>query len=123
MYKMTLLFRNPEDPEQFEDQWAQEFLPFAEQMPGIRRIAVCHVVGEPSGVSNYYKMHEFYFDDREALDRALTSEKGVQAGRGLMAIGGEITTIFFSEVFEEKREPAPNQSSAETTHRGTEKIL
>lgn len=119
MYKMTLLFHHPEDIERFEDQWAQQFLPLAEQMPGILRIAVCHVAGEAGGVSNYYKLHEFYFDSRETLDKALTSEKGVRAGRALMTFGGDITTIFFSEVFEEEREPVQDKSSPNTTCRET----
>ncbi len=111
MYKMTLLFRKPEDPDLFEEQWTNNFLPAAEELPGIRRIAVCHVAGEPSGISDYYRMHEFYFDDRESLDRALNSDKGVRAGQALMTFGSDITTIFFLEVFEEWRE----ESTAEST--------
>ena len=95
-----MLFRKPEDPKRFEDLWAGVFLPFAEQMPGVERIMVSHVIGEPDGTSDYYRMHEFYFSDRHALDRALTSEKGVRAGNALMTFASEITTILFSEVFE-----------------------
>jgi uncharacterized protein (TIGR02118 family) len=103
MYKMTVLFRKPEEPEQFEDQWTTLFLPFAEQMPGVDRITVSHVIGEPSGTSDYYRMHEFFFADRQALDRALTSEKGVSAGNALMTFASDITTILFSEVFESEK--------------------
>jgi len=101
MYKMTLLFRKPAEPDRFEEQWTRLFLPFAERMPGVARITVSHVVGEPEGTSDYYRMHEFYFADRKALDHALTSKKGKQAGNVLMTFASEITTIFFSEVFEE----------------------
>ncbi len=103
MYKMTLLFRKPEDPERFEEQWTRMFLPFAERMPGVERVTVSHVIGEPDGTSDYYRMHEFFFADQKALDHALTSEKGLQAGNVLMTFASEITTILFSEVFEEPR--------------------
>lgn len=113
MYKMTLLFRKPADPERFEEKWTRMFLPFAEEMPGLERIAVSHVVGEPGGTSDYHRMHEFYFADRQALDLALTSEKGVRAGNVLMSFAGEITTILFSEVFEETLDKAktPGETS------------
>jgi uncharacterized protein (TIGR02118 family) len=103
MYKMTLLFRKPEDLDYFEDQWSQHFIPFAEQMPGLQRITVCHIEGEPSGKSDYYRIHEFQFADKTALDYALSSEKGVRAGNALMGFAGDITTILFSESFEETR--------------------
>ena len=109
---MTLLFRKPEEPEYFEEQWTRLFLPFAEQMPGVERVTVSHVIGEPDGTSDYYRMHEFYFADRQALDHALTSEKGVRAGNALMAFAGEITTILISEVFEEARGEAGSTADA-----------
>ena len=103
MYKMTLLFRQPDDPDHFEDQWSQTFIPLAEQMPGLKRITVCHVEGEPSGQSDYYRILEFQFADKTALDHALNSDKGIRAGKALMGFAGDITTILFSEAFEENR--------------------
>tara|TARA_B100001146_G_C16021152_1_gene365130 strand:+ start:139 stop:504 length:366 start_codon:yes stop_codon:yes gene_type:complete len=111
MYKMTLLFRKPENPGYFEDQWSQHFIPFAEQMPGLQRITVCHIEGEPSGKSDYYRIHEFQFADKTALDYALSSEKGVHAGNALMEFAGDITTILFSESFEETRNIALDQET------------
>ena len=101
MYKMTLLFRKPTDPDLFEEKWTRMFLPIAEAMPGLARVAVSHIVGEPGGTSDYHRIHEFYFADQQALDLALTSEKGKRAGNILMSFAGEITTILFSEVFED----------------------
>ncbi len=115
---MTLLFRKPEEPERFEEQWTRLFLPFAEQMPGLERVTVSHVIGEPEGNSDYYRMHEFYFADRQALDRALTSEKGVRAGNALMTFAGEITTILFSEVFEEARGEVENTLDESDNEKG-----
>lgn len=116
MYKMTILFRHPPDAAKFENDWSNSFVPVAEAMPGIRRVAVSHVMGGPTGSAPYYKLHEFFFDDRDALDHALTSEKGVRAGQALMAIAGNLATILFADVLEEDRDPlpsiAPPQSAA-----------
>jgi len=111
MYKMTLLFRKPENPDHFEDQWSQNFIPFAEQMPGLQRITVCHVEGEPSGKSDYYRIHEFQFADKTALDYALSSDKGVRAGNTLMGFAGDITTTIFSEAFEETLDTERDQTA------------
>ena len=116
MYKMTVLFRKPEETERFEDQWTHLFLPFAEKMPGIERIMVSNILGEPDGTSDYYRMHEFYFTDRQALDQALTSEMGVRAGNVLMTFASEIATILFSEVFEESRDY--NETSVDASSQG-----
>ncbi|HAJ05286.1 MAG TPA: EthD family reductase [Chloroflexi bacterium] len=103
MYKMTILFNTPENINDFEERWSQQFIPIAEQMPGVQRITVSHIEGEPKGKSEYYKIHEFQFANKPSLDHALNSEKGVQAGKALMKFAGNITTILFSESFEEER--------------------
>ena len=103
MYKMTLLFQIPENIADFEEKWSQNFIPLAEEMPGLQRITVSHIEGEPNGKSKYYKIHEFQFANKPSLDRALNSEQGVQAGQALMKFASNITTILFSESFEEIR--------------------
>ncbi len=108
MYKLTILFRHPKDITKFEDDWANLFVPFAEKMPGVRRIAVAHVMGGPTGPADIYKLHEFYFDDRAALDKALTSEKGVRAGQALMTFAPDLATIIFADVLEEDRDELPS---------------
>ncbi len=114
MYKMTLLFRQPAADQwaNFEEQWAMHFRPLAEQMPGLRRVAVGHVVGSPNGKTEYTRFHEFYFDSREALDRALTSEVGVKAGRALMGFAGKSVEILFLDVFEEANMDILNAENA-----------
>jgi hypothetical protein len=77
---------------------------------------VSNILGEPDGTSDYYRMHEFYFADRQALDQALTSEMGVRAGNVLMTFASEIATILFSEVFEESRDY--NKTSADASSQG-----
>ena len=101
MIKLTFVFRRPKHIGNFEEHWANEFVPLVEQLPGLRRVSVSVVIGEPGGMSLFYKLHELYFSDRAALDAALASAQGVQAERLLKTFAAEITTLLFSEHFEE----------------------
>ena len=118
MHKLTLLFRTPPDVPKFEEDWAHKFVPVVEKMPGILRIEVSNVEGGPDGPSPFYKVHEFYFESREAMDKAMNSEKGARAGMALNAIAKGLFTILFSDVLEdivreggqppETKTPTPN---------------
>jgi uncharacterized protein (TIGR02118 family) len=84
MYKLVILFLPPFAWATFEQGW-QKFLGMAEQMPGLRKEAVGDidemVFSQPN--MNFKKVHELYFDSREALEDALTSEAGQKAGQWL----------------------------------------
>lgn len=104
MHKLVILFRQPPDVMQFEEDWSSKFMPLAEAMDGIRRVQVGQVTGSPEGESKFYKMHEFYFDDLKSLYAALESPKGQMAGRALVKIAGDIASVYFVEVNEDDRE-------------------
>src|SRR5574341_597815 len=101
MYKLTILFRTPPDIANFEHDWAHTFIPFAEAMPGILRVEVSNVDGGPDGPSEFYKIHELYFESREAMDKAMNSEKGTRAGYARNTFARGLFTITFSDVLED----------------------
>jgi uncharacterized protein (TIGR02118 family) len=103
MYKMTILFKKAtaERAALIEHRWATEFLPLAEQMPGVVRLSLARVFGEPSGASSYDRLHEFYFATDADLDAALSSPVGIKAGQVLLQFAADLVTVLFSEVFEE----------------------
>ena len=109
LHKLMLVFRPPPDAMTFERRWSEEFVPVAERMPGLRRVAVGRAYGGPSGPSDVYLMHEFYFDDEEALRRAMTSPEGQQAGRALMEFAARHVSLTFAEHLEEER-PVPGRA-------------
>ena len=113
MYKLTILFRTPPDISEFEHEWAHLFVPLAEAMPGILRVEVSTVDGSPDGPSEFYKMHEFYFEDRAAMDAAMNSEKGTRAGGMLNAMARGRFTIVFSEVLEDIVRPGGQPPGSE----------
>ena len=104
MHKLINIFGQPLDLFEFSMNW-QAFMRLAEQMPGLRRETVSLIeetlYGE--GKPRPFKIHEFYFDDRAALDAALASDAGQQAGDWLHQFtGGNFTLLV-----------APHQTASE----------
>jgi uncharacterized protein (TIGR02118 family) len=100
MVKLTLLFRSQPDISVFEEGY-NNALALLEQMPNVRRRQACIVVGSPGGPSPYYRILEFYFDNRSAMDEAMLSEPGKAAGHALVGFAGRNVDLLFAEVFEE----------------------
>lgn len=100
MVKLVALYRRPEDADAFERHYWEVHLPLASKMPGLRRVEVSRVTGSPGGEAPYYLMAEMYFDDRAALDAALSSPEGRAAGKDLMSFAGKLVTLYTAEVVE-----------------------
>jgi uncharacterized protein (TIGR02118 family) len=100
MVKLVLLFKKPADESAFEEGYADN-LALLERMPNIIRQQANMVLGSPGGVSPYYRILEFYFEDFDKLDAAITSPQGVEAGRDLMKYAGGIVELVFVDVFED----------------------
>ncbi len=100
MVKLVIMFKQPADEAAFELRYNQN-LALMEKLPAIRRRQACVVFGSPAGKSPYHRILELYFDDSEALDRALRSDEGRAAGSDLMQFAGRDTELVFADVFEE----------------------
>lgn len=109
MHKLILVFKRPPETAAFDRRWSEDFVPIAERMPGLRRVTVARTYGGPSGPSDVYLVHEFYFDDEAALRSAMTSAEGQQAGQALMAFAGRQVSLAFAEHLEEDR-PTPGRA-------------
>lgn len=103
MHKLTLIFHHSDDDFDLETKWSHEFVPRAEKMPGIRRVAVSRVAGSPSGQVDISLIHEIYFDDLKSLTRALASPEGQEAGRALMSFASDNVTVCYAEHLQEDR--------------------
>lgn len=82
MHKLVILIEGTELPTDFDENWPQ-FLHLAEQMPGLQREATSRVHHILFGKQNYVLIHELFFDSLEALQEAMTSKAGQQAGQVL----------------------------------------
>lgn len=103
MHKLMVVFRSSGDSLRLETQWSTDFVARAERMPGLRRVSVSRVVGGPGGLVDIHLVHELYFDDLQALQQALASEQGQEAGRALTSFAGSDVSIFFAQHLEEDR--------------------
>ena len=103
MHKLMILFRQSGETLDVETRWSNEFVKRAEAMPGLRRVSVSRVAGGPSGEVDLRMVHEFYFDDLQALQHALASPEGQIAGRALMSFASGHVTLCFAEHMEEAR--------------------
>ena len=87
----------------FENAYNQ-FLALAEHIPSIQRKQVIHVLGSPSGTSQYYRALELYFPDRPTMANALRSQAGQVTGQMLhqhFTASPYRFEMIFAEVYEE----------------------
>jgi hypothetical protein len=113
MHKLIILFGQPHNLLDFATGW-QTFLQMAEQMPGLRRETVSLVEDVIFGENRPFKIHEFFFDNRAALDAALASEAGQQAGQWLH----QFTGGNFSLLIAPHQEAAPKDFTRKRKDRG-----
>jgi uncharacterized protein (TIGR02118 family) len=97
MHKLMILFRRRGDTLNMEERWSQEFVPLADRMPGLRRIALSRIKERLDGLVDLHMVHELYFDDLPALRRAMASPEGQAAGRALMAFASGRVDLYFAE--------------------------
>jgi uncharacterized protein (TIGR02118 family) len=96
MHKLVILIEPPADSNLFESRWP-DFLHLAEAMPGLRREAISRVHPFLYGPTQYYQMHELFFDDLVAAEQALNSPVGQNAGRLLQQMTGGRMALFFAD--------------------------
>ncbi len=91
MVKLIALYRHPEDKESFDKHYEDVHTPLVEKMPGLKKLEVTRIQGAPmGGDAKYYLEAAMYFEDRAALDAAMSSlrEKLRQRSDGLCRIPG-----------------------------------
>ena len=99
MVKGTALYGDPEDPNAFEEHYANTHVPLVKQIPNLQRFEPAKVVATPDGSElPYYRIAELYFEDMEQLQAGFSSDEGqaVAADFPNFATGG--VTLFFSEI-------------------------
>lgn len=107
MFKLTTLYRRVDDEQTLEQFFSQTHLPLAEQLPGLRKSEVSRISGKPGGQSRFHMMYELYFDSREAYQKAMISEPGLELIKALTPWWkAKIITWFYAESFEEETTPA-----------------
>jgi uncharacterized protein (TIGR02118 family) len=99
MVKAVVLYGNPEDPDSFERYYAETHTALAKAIPGLQRFEAAQGIATPDGGPlPYQRIAELTFEDMDALQAGLGSERGQAAVNDIpnFATGG--VTIFFAEI-------------------------
>lgn len=83
MYRMTILYGTPTDPEQFRRYYADTHIPIARKMHGLTGWNLSWVDSDPQAPSRYILIAELYATDRAAMDAILASPEGQAASADL----------------------------------------
>jgi uncharacterized protein (TIGR02118 family) len=94
--KLTVVYGTPEDADTFDKHYAETHVPIVKRWDGVQRMELANVLGGPVGSpSPYHLIAEFWFADEDALNAALGSEAGREAGKDFMQIAppGSFMTV------------------------------
>jgi uncharacterized protein (TIGR02118 family) len=97
MVKLVALYRKPEDPAEFDRQYA-EHMDLVAKQPHVVRAETARVSGSPFGDSDYYWVAEMYFENADKMKESLASDEARAAGRQLNTFARGLYTLFFAEV-------------------------
>ena len=100
MLKLTGLYAHPNDPEAFEEYYANEHLPLAAKIPNVLRFESGRVGTVDGSEPPHHRIEEWWFESAERLSEALSSPEGEYATGDIrdFATGG--AAVFISEVEE-----------------------
>jgi uncharacterized protein (TIGR02118 family) len=96
--KLTVLYGHPDDPEAFENYYANTHMSLVDKIP-LQSYEVSKIVATPDGSDlPYYRIFEGYSEDMEQLQNSLATQEGQAAVGDIpnFATGG--ATIFISEI-------------------------
>lgn len=104
MVKLIALYKVPANIAEFDENYFNGHIPLAMKMPGLKKAEVSRITGSPMGAAEYHLMAELYFENKEALDAAMSSAEGRAAAKNLMGFAKEVVYMMFAEV--EEKVPA-----------------
>ena len=96
MHKLIILIHDDCPAGRLDEHWPR-FLRLAEKMPGLLRETTSWVDGVIYGEYGVQKIHELYFESRQALEEAMASPVGEQAGQMLGWITEGRMTLLFAQ--------------------------
>ena len=99
MVKLTALFGPPEDPDAFEEYYANTHTPLVHKIPNLQRFDRGKVVGTPDGSEPpYYRVADLWFESMDQLQSSLGSPEGQEAAQDLQNFATGEVTLLISEV-------------------------
>ena len=96
MHKLVILVEPLDDWAAFDEQFP-EFLHRAEQMPGLLKEAISQVERPLYGSLGFTRVYELFFETNQAIQEAMASPVGQEAGRLLQAMTQGKMVLFLAD--------------------------
>ena len=100
MYQLVALFRQPADPQAFEDAYWNSHVPLAKKIPGLVYLGVSKFHPGKDGPAKYYQMSVLSFADKDSFKAAMKSPENAEAGANLMTFAKDIVEFRTAETAE-----------------------
>ena len=95
---LTVLYGHPDDPEAFENYYANTHMPLVDKIP-LQSYEVAKIVATPDGSDlPYYRIFEGYSEDMEQLQNSLATQEGQAAVGDIPNFATVGATMFISEI-------------------------
>jgi uncharacterized protein (TIGR02118 family) len=79
MYRLTVLYGRPEDPQAFDSYYRDVHIPLAREMRGLVRWTLTSIDQAGDGTTPYHLIADLYTADRAGMQRVLNSPEGKAA--------------------------------------------
>ncbi len=89
MVKLKVLYEHPDDPDAFEDYYANTHLPRVQEIPNLLRYEAAKAVATPDGSAPpFYRIFEGYFEGMEELQSGMSGLRVVAHKDGTLEVSG-----------------------------------
>jgi uncharacterized protein (TIGR02118 family) len=77
MFKISVLYNNPENPSAFDAYYKEKHMPLVNQIEGLLNFELTRISSGPGGSpTDYYLLAELYFRDEEQMHESMGSPEG-----------------------------------------------
>jgi len=77
MFKISVLYNNPENPSAFDAYYKEKHMPLVNQIEGLLKYEITKIFRGPGETpSDYYLMAELYFRDEDQMQESMGSPEG-----------------------------------------------
>jgi uncharacterized protein (TIGR02118 family) len=94
--KLVALYKQPQDPEAFDEAYFSTHLPLIQKVPELQKTVITRFSRTIMG-DGYYMMAEMYFPDADRLKSAMRSPEMAVAGENLNSFAAGLVTLMFGE--------------------------
>ena len=98
MARLLVMYKTPRDPAAFDKHYAEQHVPRAKKIPGVRKFEMSKgAVTTPGGPAPYHLVAILHFDDMATIQKAFGSPEGQAAAADAQALATGGVDFFMFE--------------------------